>query len=458
MAPKSADGAERWVRSSESGRAVNTFEGPGTEPGGGSAPITVERIAGGGDGVGREESGRVVFVPRTAPGDVVRVRITESKARWARARALQVVTPGTGRRDPPCPSYEDCGGCRLQHLVSDEQRRAKRTLVEEALRRIGGLSVPVPDLVGAGEEFGYRNRVTFSIGRRSGQPVMGYRMLHDPAAVVDVGHCMLAEAPVAAAWAALRAAWRPEDDASEDGAHGRITIRASVDGSVDVLLHGARRFAAPEVTELLERVPGLVGCHFAANGKEPVCLGGSETLRDRWQGTEFDLPADVFLQVNRLVSAQMDLWIDQRAGDLSGQRILDLYSGVGARSIRWAKAGAQVVACDVSKRATEACRRAGAGLEGLLEVVAAPVEKELAALLPADLVLVNPPRTGLARQVSERLAAASAQRLIYVSCDAATLARDLGRLRETWDIAEVQPFDAFPQTAHVETVALLVRP
>ncbi|MEE8573684.1 MAG: TRAM domain-containing protein, partial [Gemmatimonadota bacterium] len=142
--------------------------------------LRVDRIAGGGDGVGREPSGRVVFVPRTAPGDVVRVEIVEAKARWARGRVREQVSRGDARRLAPCPVYDVCGGCRLQHLTPVEQRRVKRDLVEDALRRIGGLDVPVPDVMASGSEFEYRNRVTFSSRFNDGRLVAGFRTIHEP--------------------------------------------------------------------------------------------------------------------------------------------------------------------------------------------------------------------------------------------------------------------------------------
>jgi len=184
---------------------------------------------------------------------------------------------------------------------------------------------------------------------------------------------------------------------------------------------------------------------------------GQETLLDRWQGIEFDLPADVFLQVNRRVSAEMDRWLEERVGDLRGNSVLDLYSGVGARAIRWATFGARVTACEVNRRAVAACRQAAATAGAELAVDVGRVETRISGLLPADLIVVNPPRAGLSTRVAGALVSGSGRRLAYVSCDPATLARDLGRLQAAWKLVSVQPFDAFPQTAHVETIAWLHR-
>lgn len=450
MAPP---GDDRLNASPGDDRRTDRENGAAGEP----TLLRVDRIAGGGDGVGREPSGRVVFVPRTAPGDVVRVEIVEAKARWARGRVREQVSRGNARRLAPCPVYDVCGGCRLQHLTPVEQRRVKRDLVEDALRRIGGLDVPVPDVMASGSEFEYRNRVTFSSRFNDGKLVAGFRTIHDPASLADVRKCLLAEAPIVAAWEGLRKAW--DDGICEPPLEPdtRITVRAAINGTVDVLIRGGRPPGSDDLSHLLDQVPGLIGWHHARSGQEPVCLAGEETLSDRWQDIAFDLPADVFLQVNREVSSELDGWLNARAGDLEGLSVLDLYSGVGARAIRWARDGAHVTACEVSDRAATACGRAAAGTGGRLVVVADRVENRIAELLPADLVVVNPPRMGLSRRVTEALVTGVAGELAYVSCDPATLGRDLDRLQAAWHVEEVQPFDAFPQTAHVETVVWMRR-
>lgn len=419
--------------------------------------IHVERIAGGGDGVGREDSGRVIFVPRTAPGDVILADVVHAKRQWAKGRVREYVQLGEDRRPAPCPQYDQCGGCHLQHLTPVEQRRAKRGVVQEALRRIGGVEAAVPDLVVAGNEFGYRNRVTFSFGDATGGLRAGFRMLHDATAVTDTSRCLLAELPIQLAWSALRESWKQGICDPPAGPETRLTIRSASDGSVDMLLRGVEPPAAESVGRLFERVPGLVGYHYAPPGGVPACIAGSETLADRWQGIDFDLPADVFLQVNRQVSVAMDAWLDERVGGLSGARILDLYAGVGARAIRWAMGGAEVTACEVSAPAAAASRSAAARVGAQVVVQHARVEDRIEELLPVDVVVVNPPRSGLTRCVAKALVTESAERLAYVSCDPATLARDLGRLSPAWDLVELQPFEAFPQTAHVETVAWLHR-
>jgi len=418
--------------------------------------VPIHGVAVGGDGVGREASGRVVFAPRSAPGDVVRVELLEVKRRWARGRVREILEPGPGRRSAPCPRYDVCGGCQLQHLRRGEQLGARRSVVQETLRRIGGLTITVAEPIARGGELGYRNRVTFATSGGGSRFVAGFRGFEAPDRIVDVRLCPLAEAPISRAWEALREAWDSEEDAAPPPGT-RITVRCSVLGEVDILTRGDVAPSQDSAARWVGSVPGLVGWHHATQEGDPVCLAGARTLADQWQGTKFELPADVFLQVNREVSSAMDDWLDSRVGSLGGRRVLDLYAGVGARAIRWAREGAEVVACEVAARATETCGRAAGPVSGSLEVLTDRVENRLAELLPADLIVVNPPRGGLSRKVSELLASASCEALAYVSCDPATLARDLARLKAGWNVVEVQPFDAFPQTAHVESVAWLRR-
>lgn len=418
--------------------------------------VQVERIAAGGDGVGRELSGRVVFIPRTAPGDRVAVEILESRARWARGRVVEWLDVGPNRRQAPCPLYARCGGCRLQHLSPEAQRESKRELVRETLRRIGKVAIQVPQPLAAGEELGYRNRTTFTLRGENGRIVAGYHDFETPGRIMPVDDCLLAEESVRRAWSHLRGCWDEAIGPLPDGEETRVTVRGSALGAVDILFEGARPVSAERLAPLLLTVPGLVGCHEVVNGEARwVC--GEATLPDRWQSLDFDLPPGVFLQVNREISNRMDEWLDSKVGAIRGQRVLDLYSGVGARAVRWALAGGTVTACEVSRPACQAGRRAAARAGAAVEYVASRVESCLADLLPADLVVVNPPRAGLSAAVTQLLAAGGADRLAYVSCDPATLARDLERLSAGWRVADVQPFDAFPQTAHVETIALLER-
>jgi len=411
-----------------------------------STELRIHAIAAGGDGVGRDESGRVVFVPLTAPGDRVRVEIIASKPRWARGELREVLVASETRRTAPCPLFGRCGGCRLQHLPEAVQVEAKQTIVQDALRRIGGIDCVVAPTVGAGSSLEYRNRITLT----ARAPDIGYRELGDPGRIVPTSDCLLAEAPVRAAVESLSTtADLPT------GGESRVTIRASWRGRVALVVEGGTAPGAPAV--LAERLEGLESYWWRdAEGRDHL-LFGAPTFRESWQGIEFDLSPRVFLQCNRQVSAAMDAWLDERVGSPAGRRFVDLYAGVGARAIRWAQLGADVVACEVDAAACEACREAASRAGSRVEVVCGRAEDHPEVFDGADVVIVNPPRAGLTEPVRAALAASNVRQLAYVSCDPATLARDLKAMASTFDVREVQPFDAFPQTAHVETIAWLER-
>jgi 23S rRNA (uracil1939-C5)-methyltransferase len=289
----------------------------------------------------------------------------------------------------------------------------------------------------------------------AGTVVAGYRELGAPDRVIDVPDCPLAEPAVREVWHDLRRMWGQEAAALPAGGELRLTLRGSVAGDVDLLVEGGEAGSRERLGHLVASVGGLVGCcHVHDDESIPV---GTAGLRDTWQGLEYDLPPGVFLQVNREVSARMDQWLDERVGSLAGRSVLDLYAGVGARAVRWAALGARVVACEISRAACEAGRSVARHAGSAVTFVEGRVEDSISDLLPVDVVVVNPPRAGLPRSVTSELVSRGASALAYVSCDSATLARDLVRLSDGWQVEEVQPFDAFPQTAHVETIAWMTR-
>ncbi len=421
--------------------------------------LEVESLAHGGDGVARDPDGRVVFVPRTAPGDVVRARLTEERERWARARVVEVLSPGPTRREAPCPFYRECGGCQLQHVEPAEELESKRRAVRDTLERIGGIRMEVPPPVTAGSRLGYRNRVSLTLRRPpEGGVTAGYHGHEDPDRLVDVDRCPLAEPPVNDAWRSLRECWGPGASLLPGGGEVRITVRATADGETGIVLEGGDEGDPGDPAALEEELEGVAACHWRPSGAGRRRLYGRERLRERWRGREIGLRPWSFLQVNRAVAHRMEDHLDRLVEPVGpGRRILDLYAGLGLRALRWSEAGAETAACEEEPDAVADGREAAAAADAGVDVREGRVEDHLPDLLPADVAVVNPPRTGLSRQVCRILGDARLDALIYVSCEPSTLARDLDRLEEGWEPVSVQPFDAFPQTAHVETVVRLER-
>jgi 23S rRNA (uracil1939-C5)-methyltransferase len=415
--------------------------------------LNVDSLAFGGDGVARRTDGKVVFVRRGAPGDRLLARIARDRGSFAFAEPVRIIRSGPARRKPDCGYYERCGGCQLQHVTIEAQRDAKRAAVRESLARIGRVAIDVPPVQHAGSTLGYRNRVTFTLRRADGRVEAGYRHRSDPASVVDITDCPLAEGPIRAAWLALRHGWGNVAKALPAGEELRITLRASEAGRLTLFVAGGIPGRPGMPGRVAGAVPGLHSYHWSPDGGGRVLLAGSARLPDRWRGIRFELGPQSFIQVNRAVGSALEAHLDALVGPVRGRRILDLYSGLGSRAIAWAARGARVTAVEVDEEAAASGRRAATEADVDVEMLTGRVEDLLPGALPADVIVVNPPRCGMSRRAREVLARSGAERLVYVSCDPTTLARDAHRLQDAWEVSGVQPFDLFPQTFHVETVA-----
>jgi 23S rRNA (uracil1939-C5)-methyltransferase len=410
--------------------------------------IEITAIAAGGAGVGRLADGRVTFVHRTAPGDRVEVQVVESKPRWSRSRLVRVREPGPGRRDAPCPHYGRCGGCTLEHLTYEAQLAAKARLVADALQRIAGLDVPVPEVVPSPRELRYRNRISFTLRRDGGTVRAGLRELERADRVVDMGsECMLPEEAVSRSWDRLRDAWGENARRLPSGRELRLTLRANHAGQVSLAVEGG--FAPGRPGELMAALPELVALWHRAEGAGPwTLLAGAPAFPERWGDEDVELGGDTFLQVNREGAALLEAHVMAAVAATGPARVLDAYCGVGLYARRLGRLGMEVTGIEAHAGAVAEARRGAPGariLEGW-------VEARIGEALPADVAILNPPRAGLDPAVIGGLRSSPPARLVYVSCDPATLARDLKRLGPEWTLAGVRCFDMFPQTAHVETV------
>lgn len=412
-----------------------------------AADLTIESIGAGGAGVGHLPDGRAVFVHRTAPGDEADVRIEVNKARWARARLVTLRSPGAERRAAPCPLYPQCGGCTVQHLEYAAQLRAKADIVAQALRRVGGIETAVPEVDASPTEFDYRNRATFTLVRTARGVVAGFHRLESPGRILDVDdRCMLLEPPLRTAWRALRDGWGSDANALPAGRELRLTLR-SASGGCTLLIEGGRGRGRPEA--LLAAVPRLQSVWLRRQpGTETRCIAGVPTIDETWGDEIVHLRGGAFLQVNRAVATRLEAWVRQRAGDVSGTHVVDAYCGIGIHAGHLDRAGARVTGIELDPHAR---REAAARVPGAT-FLQGTVEALLPQMLPADLVIVNPPRAGLAEEACTALRERPPRRILYVSCDPATLARDVSRLGPVFTATSIRCFDMFPQTAHVETV------
>lgn len=414
--------------------------------------VEIDGISSEGAGVGRLPDGRAVFVHRTAPGETVRIRLTEEKKRWARGRLVQVLDEAPERREAPCPHYDRCGGCSLEHLGYEAQLHWKGRIVADALARIGGIDAPVPEVVPSPRRLRYRSRITLTL-RRIGDSrvVAGFHEIERPGRIVDVGgECLLPEPEIARVWDRLREAWGPGARALPAGRELRLTLRSLAEGVLLVIEGGRGRGDLPE---LVRRVEGLVAV-WRVNEDGSRRVVGPEMLTEEFLGEGVEIRGSAFLQVNRAAGEALQHRLLDRIGDPTGLRIVEAYCGLGVVGRFLARGGARVTGIEMD---AEAARGARAGSATGQEIVEGRVEDRLPEALPADLVILNPTRTGLHEEIPSILTESAPSRIVYVSCDSATLARDLDRLSSRYELRVLEAFDLFPQTAHVEVVADLGR-
>ena len=413
------------------------------EPAGDSIEtVRIERIAAGGDGIGHLADGRAVFVPRSAPGDLLELARVVRQRSFARAEAGRLLEAGPGRVVPTCPHYERdrCGGCQLQHLSPGAQREARRAIVGDALRRVGRRDIADPELQPADEEWAYRTRITLhqsSDGRR-----IGYHRLGRPGEIFDLERCLLAVPAVQELWDVLRLQRRFLPKRVES-----VTLRLERGSARHILVRGAEA-AWPDAGRLVDviraRLPDVSVWWHPPDGAPRVI------------GESLAFPVTVFEQVNPVMGDRARDWAVAALGDVSGRVGWDLYAGIGETSRMLVQRGARIESVESDARAVRLAQSQAGGAQTFL-AHAGRVEDVIGTLSPAAFVITNPPRTGMGAPVVECIAASPARRLVYISCDPATLARDLLGLGEGWRLSALKAFDLFPQTAHVETVAVLER-
>lgn len=421
--------------------------GPAAKPDGLREEVRITSLAAGGAGVARLPDGMTVFVPRTAPGDVVRLARVRRYKRHAVAVAAEIVSAGPHRRTPVCPHYEAdrCGGCQWQHVSIQAQHAAKRNIVGEALRRIGRLEVPDPEIVPSPREFGYRSTVTLSVRHAGGSVLAGFHDAFDPDRVFLLQRCHIVVPELQLLWERLRGVL----DLLPRGDDVRLKLRLAADGSLHVVVSGGdRAFTGGR---------GIADEAARGGAAATVWWEPRQGAVRRVAGPACDPAVVAFAQVNSSVAAQLreDVLraVDRDGGKAAG--VLDLYGGEGHTALPLAERGFDVTMIELDRRAV---RRAVAAAEARgisVACVAGRVEDHLERFLPADIVVANPPRAGLGPVVTSRLCASPPSRLVYVSCDPATLARDLARLSvRPKEITLIRCYDMFPQTSHVETLVV----
>jgi len=445
--------------------------------------VSIDDLAFGGDGVGRVD-GYVMFVRGGIPGDRLRVHVTEARARFGRGVIEAVESPSADRVDAPCRYFGRCGGCRLQHMAYPAQLAFKEKQVRDCLERLGGLPpFELRPIVPAEETLGYRNKMEFTVASSPAGPVLGLHEADRYDSVVDVERCLLQSDVMNALLAETRALARArnvsayETDAGGEG-RGLLRFVALREGrhsgqAMVNLVAAAPDIAtfAPIAEELRARVPGIASVVLNVNadkssvavGTEEHLLLGRDTITESLGGVDFHVSANSFFQTNT-VQAERLFGIVTDACALTGtETVIDLYSGTGAISLQLARKSRHVYGVElVAPAVADANRNARANGIDNCTFLAGEVRHVLPDLVRqgvrADVVVADPPRAGFHPKALTALVTLAPARIVYVSCNPSTLARDVGDLsRRGYVVDWVQPVDMFPQTPHIEAVAHMRR-
>ena len=444
--------------------------------------LTIDDLAFGGEGVARAD-GYVVFVRGGLPGDRLRVRLGETRARFGRGTIEAVLSPSPDRVDAPCPYFGRCGGCRLQHLAYPAQLAFKAKQVRDCLERLGGLPpFELRPILPAPEGYGYRNKMEFTIaaGAAPASPVVGLHQAERYDVVLDIDRCLLQSDTMNGLLDEFRRqvraraldVWDPETGRGllrfvvmREGRHTGQAMVNVVGGAPDVEALGpvaaAIRARTPAVTSVVLNVNAKKAS--VAVGSEEHLLAGRDHIEESLGGVTFQVSANSFFQTNTRQAERLFGLVADACALRGTETLLDLYSGTGAISLLLARRAARVYGIELSAAAVaDAMRNARANGIGNCTFLAGEVRHVLPELMAqgvrAAVVVADPPRAGFHPKALGALARLEPERIVYVSCNPATLARDVGDLvRDGFRLEWVQPVDMFPQTPHIEAVARLTR-
>lgn len=440
--------------------------------------ITITGLGHSGEGVGRYQD-LTVFVPGALPGEQITAQITTVKKNYAVGRITEIEVPSPHRIPPECSIYQECGGCQLQHLTYEEQLNVKRQQVVDAITRIGKLpDVIVHPTLGADNPWYYRNKMQFPVGLQQGKVVVGCysQGSHD---IVDTDNCLIQHQTNNAIVREVRTVIaelgiEPYNEHTGQGVIRHVLGRVgTATGEVMVVLVTATDHL-PKKDQLIERlkanIPGLVSLVQNINpkrtniimGNKTVTLWGQDTITDKLGEFRFAISARSFFQVN---TAQAEVLYNQAvkyAGLTGSETVIDAYCGTGTITLFLARKAKKVYGIEIVEPAILDARKNAVNnnvdnVEFMVGDAVQVMPRLFKQGIRPDVIVVDPPRAGCEQKVLETFVNMEPKRIVYVSCNPASLARDLAVLAEKgYVVKEVQPVDMFSQTFHVECVALIL--
>ncbi len=445
-----------------------------------TAELCITGYSAEGNGVGRI-NGAVVFVPQAAEGDRLLIKILKAGKTCAYGKIEKILSPSKDRVKTDCPQFSLCGGCVYRHISYPAELRAKQQRVQDALERIGGFhNVILRPIIGAQSPDRYRNKAQLPLGEApDGSLRIGFYASHSHR-IIGCDECLLQPEPFAAAVRAFREWQRETGDDIYNEQSGRGHLRhlflrmaeATGEIMVCVVVNGNGVHNEPRLSELMQKnVPGLKSLVINSNREQTnVILGrkfrtvwGQDFITDELCGLRFRISPESFYQVNRAQAERLYGKATEYAGLSGGETVLDLYCGTGTIGLSMAAKAGRVIGVEIVDRAIEDAKKNAAdnGITNA-EFLCADAAKAADMLKNRgerpDVIVLDPPRKGCDAALIDTVAAMAPQRVVYVSCDPATLARDLKLFAKLgYKTEEATPVDMFPRTGHVETVAQLRR-
>ncbi|XJZ27898.1 23S rRNA (uracil(1939)-C(5))-methyltransferase RlmD [Bacillota bacterium Lsc_1132] len=443
-------------------------------------PLTIKRLGINGEGVGYFKK-QVVFVPGALPGEEVVVEATKIHPKFAEAKVKKIRIQSPYRVKPFCPVYEQCGGCQLQHLRYDQQLKEKRDIVIQALERHTKLnigSLDIRETIGMDNPWGYRNKSSFQLAEKNGKVLAGLYGLNSHQ-LINIDHCAVQHGQTNEATAVVKKILEDlhipiYNERSRKGIVRTIVTRVGVQtGELQVVLITTQKELPKKdllIQEIQKRLPKVQSIVQNINGQktslifgdETEALAGREFIQETLGDLQFELSARTFFQLNPVQTVTLYDEVKKAAALTGKEKVVDAYCGVGTIGLWLADQAAEVRGMDIIPESIEDAKK-NAKRHGFTNTKYVPGKAE--EVLPKwvkkgwrpDVVIVDPPRTGCDHQLLQTILKVQPKKVVYVSCNPSTLAKDIQTLSQKYEVKYIQPVDMFPQTASVEAVTELVQ-
>lgn len=440
--------------------------------------LEITSISNDGSGVGRDGDGKVVFVPMTAVGDVCRVKILKAKSSYSYGKLEEILTPSPDRIKNDCPVFGKCGGCSFRHISYDAEARVKEGFIKDAFMRIGGLAPEILPIVRNEVTSRYRNKAQYPIGKdREGNVICGFYAVNSHR-IVSCADCALQPEIFSEIVEYIRSCIGDNrlsvyNESENKGVFRHICLRRGhYSGEINVTIVARRKI--PEMNklsnELMKRFSDIKGVVLNINkeatnvimGQEEILLAGRAEIYDTMCGNKVLISPKSFYQVNTPMAEKL-YGIAKEFAQPEGKVLADIYCGIGTIGFSMAKEASRVIGVEIVESAIENAKK-NARLNGLdnMDFHCADADSAAEILKNAgvkpDVIILDPARRGCERNVLEKLAQFEADRIVMISCNPVTAARDCGLLEECgYRCEKVRGVDLFSGTAHVETVVLMSR-